>query len=107
MMVGGCGRWSSVVTHDDRSKIMNSSAFSCGDSVLLTHPLGKGTAGAGGSTGRAQGLVEAAETAIGLGVSGMGVFARALRRLAAQRGAGRRRHVGESTGADGGQQRRA
>src|SRR5262245_3540379 len=39
---GTDGGLSSGITHDDRSKSMNSSAFSCGVSVVVVQPLGNG-----------------------------------------------------------------
>ena len=42
--IGGTGGGlSSGFTHDDRSKIMNSSASSCGVSAVVTQPVGNGT----------------------------------------------------------------
>jgi len=38
--IGGCGAMSSGITHEDRSKSMNSSAFSCGDNMPDAQPVG-------------------------------------------------------------------
>src|SRR5688572_15149899 len=43
MMTGGTSGALSGWTHDDRSNNMKVSAFSCGESSLLTHPVGNAT----------------------------------------------------------------